>query len=318
MANPAPEKAMKDKKTDASKTSAVRRLVRTSVAVSTPFDARDQIDWKTFAQHAKWLFETGATSVTLFGTTGEGASVAQAERHEAFEHLSKAGVQPASTIFTARALAAKDIANDCKSALQCGCGAVLLAPPVTVGGIEPEGVLGWYRSVLDHIGGSARNIILYNIPPVTGVTLTPDVVSALREGYPEIVTGVKVSSTDWDYMHHLLTEHRDLAIIASHEAHLARAMSLGAAGTISGLANFQPALIAGIANGHDDERVVDLVKLVLSFPPVPALKFLLAYSSGQEQWSRMRAPMVQLPTKMQNSLRDAYRNLFPGTAGLAG
>ncbi|MDE0345594.1 MAG: dihydrodipicolinate synthase family protein, partial [Boseongicola sp.] len=60
---------------------AVRRLVRTSAAISTPFDERDHIDWEAFTQHAKWLLKSNITSVTLFGTTGEGSSLSLTERH---------------------------------------------------------------------------------------------------------------------------------------------------------------------------------------------------------------------------------------------
>ena len=292
---------------------AVRRLVRTSAAISTPFDERDHIDWEAFTQHAKWLLKSNITSVTLFGTTGEGSSLSLTERHQALDILSNAGIALASTIYTARGLAALEIASDCAYALRAGCGAVLLAPPVTVGGLENEGILRWYRSVFDHLDAEARDIILYHIPSVTGVELTNEVVTLIRQEFPGVVVGVKVSSTDWGYLNRLLNDHKDLAIIASHEAHLARAISLGASGTISGLANFQPAIVCELAKGRDDNRVLDLIKLVLSFPPVPTLKDLLAFVSGQDQWLRMRAPMTQLSASDRKSLRDAYGKIFPST-----
>ena len=141
--------------------------------------------------------------------------------------------------------------------------------------------------------------------------MTLDIVSNLRGEFPELVAGVKDSSGDWDYHHGLLSEHSDIAILASHETHLARAVNLGAAGTISGLANFQPALVANIAQGRDDERVVSLVKLVLSGPPVPILKDLTAHVSGNDSWTRVRAPLVQLSPSSQKKLRSDYDALFP-------
>ncbi len=181
---------------DAKNSDAVRRLVQTSAPISTPFDERDRIDWEVFTQHAQWLLKSKLTSVTLFGTTGEGASISLAERHEALDILANAGVELTSTIYTARGLAALEIASDCAYALQAGCGAVLLAPPVTVGGLENEGIFRWYWSVFDHLGAAARDIILYHIPSVTGVELTHEFVSMLRQEFPEVVVGVKVSSTD--------------------------------------------------------------------------------------------------------------------------
>ena len=302
----------KQKKSTSNAPSSVtlRRLARFSVAIATPFDDLGRIEWKTYTTHARDLLDAGATSVTLFGTTGEGASVTMAERREALVRLSDAGISADLTVMTARGLAAEDIAEDCRYALEAGCGAVLLAPPVTVADLDPVGVVNWYRSVFKHIGESARDVILYNIPSVTGVTVTPDVVSNLRGEFPELVAGVKDSSGDWDYHHRLLSEHSDIAILQSHEPYLARAVNLGAAGTISGLANFQPALVANIARGCDDERVVNLVKLVLSGPPVPILNDLTAHVSGNEAWSRVRAPLVRLSPPSQKKLRAAYDALF--------
>lgn len=302
----------KQKKSTSNAPSSVtlRRLARFSVAIATPFDDLGRIEWKTYTTHARDLLDAGATSVTLFGTTGEGASVTMAERREALVRLSDAGISADLTVMTARGLAAEDIAEDCRYALEAGCGAVLLAPPVTVAGLDPVGVVNWYRSVFKHIGEGARDVILYNIPSVTGVTVTPDVVSNLRGEFPELVAGVKDSSGDWDYHHRLLSEHSDIAILQSHEPYLARAVNLGAAGTISGLANFQPALVANIARGCDDERVVNLVKLVLSGPPVPILNDLTAHVSGNEAWSRVRAPLVRLSPPSQKKLRAAYDALF--------
>ena len=302
----------KQKKSTSNAPSSVtlRRLARFSVAIATPFDDLGRIEWKTYTTHARDLLDAGATSVTLFGTTGEGASVTMAERREALVRLSDAGISADLTVMTARGLAAEDIAEDCRYALEAGCGAVLLAPPVTVAGLDPVGVVNWYWSVFKHIGEGARDVILYNIPSVTGVTVTPDVVSNLRGEFPELVAGVKDSSGDWDYHHRLLSEHSDIAILQSHEPYLARAVNLGAAGTISGLANFQPALVANIARGCDDERVVNLVKLVLSGPPVPILNDLTAHVSGNEAWSRVRAPLVRLSPPSQKKLRAAYDALF--------
>ena len=90
----------------------VRRLVQFSVAIATPFDGRNRIEWMTYTTHVRDLLDAGATSVTLFGTTGEGASVTMAERREALVRLSNAGVSLDLTVMTARGLAAEDIAED--------------------------------------------------------------------------------------------------------------------------------------------------------------------------------------------------------------
>ena len=51
-----------------------------SAAMTTPFNADLSIDSGLLAAHAARLLEEGCSSLTLFGTTGEGPSIATAER----------------------------------------------------------------------------------------------------------------------------------------------------------------------------------------------------------------------------------------------
>ena len=85
------------------------------------------------------------------------------------------------------------------------------------------------------LGGSARDIILYNIPSVTQVALSVDLIGRIKEGFPGVVTGVKDSSGDWAYTQRLLAAHKDLAILIGDERYLAEGVALGGQGAISGL-----------------------------------------------------------------------------------
>ncbi|WP_366520201.1 dihydrodipicolinate synthase family protein [Chelatococcus sp.] len=51
-----------------------------SAAMATPFNADLSIDTGLLAAHAARLLDEGCSSLTLFGTTGEGPSIATAER----------------------------------------------------------------------------------------------------------------------------------------------------------------------------------------------------------------------------------------------
>ena len=44
----------------------LRCLACFSVAIATPFDDLNRIEWKTYITHARDLLDAGATSVTLF------------------------------------------------------------------------------------------------------------------------------------------------------------------------------------------------------------------------------------------------------------
>ena len=52
---------------------------------------------------------------------------------------------------------------------------MLLAPPFYFKGVDDEGLFRWFAGLIEALGGAARDLILYNIPSVTAVTLSlPD------------------------------------------------------------------------------------------------------------------------------------------------
>ena len=59
----------------ATKTAAKAEKFGLSVALATPFTAHQGIDFERMVNHAEWCLGHGCDSVTLFGTTGEGASI---------------------------------------------------------------------------------------------------------------------------------------------------------------------------------------------------------------------------------------------------
>ncbi|TIM67760.1 MAG: dihydrodipicolinate synthase family protein, partial [Mesorhizobium sp.] len=63
-----------------------------SVALATPFDASGQIAILPMVTQARVCLGAGCSSATLFGTTGEGASVGTAERRIVTEAMLAAGI----------------------------------------------------------------------------------------------------------------------------------------------------------------------------------------------------------------------------------
>jgi 4-hydroxy-tetrahydrodipicolinate synthase len=133
----------------------------------------------------------------------------------------------------------------------------------------------------------------------------------LRAGFPGIVTGVKDSSGDWPYTERLLEAHRDLAILIGDERDLARGVRLGGQGAISGVANFLPQEVRALAvEGRDDRRVPDLVAELLNHPVTPAVKALVAHTTGEEVWLGVRPPLEPVPAADRQRIGAAFDALF--------
>jgi 4-hydroxy-tetrahydrodipicolinate synthase len=176
-----------------------------------------------------------------------------------------------------------------------GCPSFLLAPPFYFKGAGDEGLFDWIAAVLTGLGPKASNVILYHIPQVTAVGLSMALVDRLKKAFPGQVTGVKDSSGDWNNAQALLQQHGDLHILIGDERLLARAMTLGASGAITGLANIAPDLMLPLIDGIEEPRVNAMVELVLPYAVTAAVKALVGLRRNDPiAWSRMRAPLASL------------------------
>ncbi len=267
-----------------------------SVALSTPFAEDRSIDLPRLVAHGLQSLADGCDSLTVFGTTGEGASLGLNERNRALGALVGAGVDPVRQLVVGIAAASVEEAiAQGRAGLMLDCPSCLLAPPFYFKNAGDEGLFDWFAAVLTGLGPRATNVILYHIPQVTSVGLSVELIDRLKKAFPDQVKGVKDSSGSWANTAALLEHHGDLHILIGDERLLARGMQLGASGTICGLANIAPDLMRGPVNGVEEPRVAAMIDVVLPFAVTAAVKALVGHRRGDPvAWSRMRAPLRSL------------------------
>lgn len=272
----------------------MREKIGVSAALATPFGEEGDIDWPRFCSHAGRLLGQGMQVVTAFGTTGEGVSLPVAARAPLYDKMAQAGISASQLVECVYGPPSQEAGGHMRRALERGVAGILLAPPFYFKQPGEEGVYRWFAEALEAAGPACRDIIVYNIPQLTGVKIGAALVARLRTAFPGVIAGVKDSSGDWEQTAALLGEHRDLAILVGHEGDLARAVRQGASGAISGVANFAPALVAKLVRGEDDAKIDAILDLLLKLPVVPAVKSVLAAQAGDEVWRCVRAPLTSL------------------------
>jgi 4-hydroxy-tetrahydrodipicolinate synthase len=286
-----------------------------SAALTMPFDAEMHVDVDKAVKHAQHCLRSGCTSVTLFGTTGEGSSIGNDERRIVLKAFLDAGIEPNQMVVGVMANSYIDAAAQASAALDAACRGVLLAPPSYFKNVSDDGLFAWFSSVFAEIGASARGIILYNIPSVTAVEISVELVSRLREAFPAVIVGVKDSSGNWPFTEKLLARHKDLAILIGDERTLSAGVRLGGQGAISGMANlYADRLLPMINDGRDDPAVVEAVNELLKFPVTPAVKAMVAHHTGDEGWRRARAPLQALSDSDYKRLTGIFDRLFVAVA----
>lgn len=264
-----------------------------SVALLTPFTGDGAVDHAAMTRHARALLDRGAGGITLFGTTGEGASIGMEERAAALDALMASGVPEGRIVLGIAASAVPDAAAQVAQGIARGVTTFLVPPPFYFKPVDDDGLFGWHATLLGAIPDAVQ-IIVYNIPQVTGVAVSGALAARLAAAFPGRIRAIKDSSGDWANAEALLAA-RALPVLVGDERLLHKAVSLGAAGSITGVANLLPERLNRIlAGGGEDRALSDLVDAVVSVPVIPALKTILAQETGLSDWRRVRPPLVDL------------------------
>lgn len=264
-----------------------------SAALVTPFDDDGSVNLQLAARQARRVLANGADGVTLFGTTGEGASIGQAERSAILEAIIEAGVPVEKMTACVVACALEQALQQARDAIGAGVTRLLLTPPFYFKGVAEPALFAWFAEFIETLAEPDVQIILYHIPQVTGVGLPISLVRDLKERFGATIFGVKDSSGDWPNARQLL-EFDDLAILIGDERLLSHAASLGGAGAISGMANLVPARLTHmIRTGESNSDLSRVVDQIVAYPVTPLVKAMVGALHGEDGWLQVRAPLDQ-------------------------
>ena len=284
----------------------------------TPFEDDLAIATDLYVEHARRLLSQGCGGLVPFGTTGEALSVGIDERIAAVRSLVDGGVDPASMIPGTGVSNLDDTARLSRACLDLGCNAVLVLPPFYFKAVSDAGLYEYFARLVDAIGDDAR-IVLYHIPPIAVVGISPDLAARLHTNFPQQIVGIKDSSGDWDNTRALL-EIEGLTVYPGSELTLMDALKLGAPGCISATANVNAAAIAEVAAaffsgdvnlaGHLHEPVREFRRCLQEYAPIPAQKRLIALASGDERWAKVRPPLRPMSIGEGRDLAEKLKRDF--------
>ena len=267
--------------------------------MATPFRDDLEIDLGLYAEHALKMLADGCVGVTPFGTTGEALSIGVGERMAALEHLAAAGVPPARMVPGAGLCNEHETAHLIDHATEIGCAGVLVLPPFYYKDASEDGIAEYFRRLIGGLKHAPR-ILLYHIPQVAGVGISPALAARIRDEHSDVVVGIKDSAGDWSNTAELLRID-GLRVYPGSEHGLLRALDNGAAGVITASGNTHAATIAALFADGDraalDARgaVVDALRSAFNpYPLIAALKWLLAERTGTAGWRRLRPPLTPL------------------------
>lgn len=280
-----------------------------------PMHADFRCDYQTLASHCRDLISKGCQGVVLFGTTGEGSSFSVKERKEALKQLLQLGIDPQKIIIGIICSSVEDAAELASAAADHHCAAMLLAPPFYFKNVTDEGVLAFYRQVIQRISHTDLKVILYHIPQLSCVPLSINTIGTLLQEFPEHVIGLKESEGNFAFTQELLARFAHLKVFVGNETHLTEAVRIGASGAICGVVNVFPELICSLyqygkdADAPDHNPVVkELLKIVKSYSTIASLKHIMQNRRGAD-WQILRAPLIPLDQQQGKALMEELQKL---------
>jgi 4-hydroxy-tetrahydrodipicolinate synthase len=281
-------------------------------AMLTPFVSDvGPVDYEWLPGYLQFLAQSGLHGVLALGTTGEGPSMSVAERERVLdtimEHRGDLGVLAG----TGCAALTETIALS-RYAVDRGVDAVLVMPPFYIKGPSEAGILAYYRALAEALPAEAR-LMLYHIPQVTGVPITPKIIEGLLDSHGQQFYGIKDSSGNWDHSLGLITNYPQLKVFTGSDKLISKALANGAAGAITALSSAFPRLARAVYDAHHSggdvataqARLTAVRDLIDPVNTPSALKAALSWTSDLPETS-VRLPLTALPDDAVHALRQGY------------
>lgn len=309
-------------------TSQAPRLRGVLSPVLTPFNADYTPSAPRFVAHCKNLLEQGV-GLAVFGTNSEANSLSVAEKRALLDALLEAGLPAGQMMPGTGACALPDAIELTRHAVSAGCAGVLMLPPFYYKGVSDEGLYRAFAQVIDQVADERLRVYLYHIPPVAQVGISMALIERLLKAYPDNIAGIKDSSGDWSNTEAMLKtfQPQGFDVFAGSETFLLRTLRGGGAGCITATGNVNPGPIAALYRQWQREDAdalqagLDAVRTVFQqFPMIPAMKAAIAQRAGDDSWSMVRPPLVELTAAQRATLEDGLASLrfdIPGAQTLA-
>ncbi|MDO4562581.1 MAG: 4-hydroxy-tetrahydrodipicolinate synthase [Clostridia bacterium] len=206
-----------------------------AVALITPFNADGSINFEELGSLIEFQIAGGTDAILACGTTGEPATMNDAEHLSVIEYTVK---RVAGRVPVIAGTGSNDTVHGIalsRNAQKLGADALLLVTPY-YNKTTQRGLVAHFTATADAV---EIPCILYNVPSRTGVNIAPETLAELSN-HPRIV-GIKEASGDIAQAAKILALCGDkIDVYSGNDDANVALLSLGAVGTISVLANIAP------------------------------------------------------------------------------
>jgi len=252
-------------------------------ALVTPFKD-EEIDCSALEKLLEFLIERKINGVFVSGTNGEGPLLTKEERENLFKEAVRIVNKRIPVIAQIGETTTRDTIYIGKKAVDAGVDAVAIVSPYYFK-LDDNSLKTHFVKVAKAL--APLPVYLYNLPGNTGNSIKPELAKAIIEESSN-VKGVKDSSKDLQVLEDfisILPSSSD--VLVGTDSFIFPALTVGAKGAISALANPLPELCVGVYNdflagnwegAKSKQLFLNKVRTITKqMPSISALKVLLRY-----------------------------------------
>jgi 4-hydroxy-tetrahydrodipicolinate synthase len=294
-------------------------LVGIYTAAITPLNEESTPDLDAIPQYLSFLAKRGCHGALLLGTTGEGPSFSTNERVDIFSAALKVREEnPGFRLLAGTGTPSlTETIQLTQTAFDLGYEGVVVLPPYYYHQAMTDGLFLWFQEVLTRAVPRDGYLFGYHFPAQSKVPLTLELLTKLKESFPEQFAGIKDSTGDPKFSETLGDRFgSDLVVLTGNDTLLSHALNNQASGCITAMGNlFSPDLRVvwdayqqGNTAPDAQGRLNDQRAILSKYPPFAAsIKGILPHFHDLPRWP-VRPPLLPFPEdQIQFAVRDLKR-----------
>ncbi len=284
------------------------QLKGTGVAIVTPFDQKEAVDFNALGKLINFIIEGGVEYIVTLGTTGETPVLSKEEKIEIIEFTHQQVNNSVPVIIGMGGNDTRSLMKDLESYPLDKAYAVLSASPY-YNKPSQQGLFEHYKLVAS---SSPKPVILYNVPGRTGRNMTADTTLKLANEVENIM-GIKEASGDMAQCMEILRDRPAGFLVMSGDDNLALSqMACGMDGVISVAANGFPKAFSDMIRHCLSQNFSSAKKINDTLMPAYQLMFEENNPAGIKAFlhemgliqNALRLPLVPLSKGLHQSVQQ--------------
>jgi 4-hydroxy-tetrahydrodipicolinate synthase len=281
----------------------------TGVAIVTPFNKDNTIDYKSLGKLIDFIIKGGVEYIVVLGTTGESVTLSKEEKKSVVTHVIENVNKRVPLVLGLGGNNTQEIVTSLKKTTDFNQIDAILSVSPYYNKPNQRGIYQHYKAIAEV---SPIPIILYNVPGRTASNLTADTTLKLANEFKNIIAIKEASGNLEQCMKIIKHKPKDFSVISGDDMLTLPMIAAGADGVISVVANAFPKdfseMTRQILNGNVKEaqklhyKLTDIIEQLFADGNPAGIKAVLEMMKICQ--ANVRLPLVKINKATQNVLTE--------------